>query len=71
MKLAKLREIAQHKNTFSGGHSFLQVMQDHVDALLDVAEAAKSFSNSCCVDDRDLHRMLEVEDALKKLEAVE
>lgn len=35
-----------------------------------VVEAAKTLLSSCCEDDRDLHGMLEVEDALKKLEEI-
>jgi len=50
---------------------FITAMANHISALLDVVEAAKVLLSSCCEDSRDLHGMLELEDALAKLESVE
>lgn len=49
---------------------FVAASRAYMPKLIAVAEAAQTLLSSCCEGNRDLHGMLELEDALKKLEEI-
>jgi hypothetical protein len=42
-------------------------LRNHARALIDVAKYAKNLLSECCENSRDLHWMLELEEALERL----
>jgi hypothetical protein len=62
-------ERENRKAKYSGeGFEFESMVLNNARALIEVARAAEILLKSCCEDDRDLHGMLELEEALERLE---